>query len=210
MSAADVIVCRAGATTLAEMAAAGRAAMLCRCRPPPTITSARTPRRCRAAGAAEVLEQRELTGGRAGRAHPRAAGDDEPRRADVAAARKRCARPDAARVIVDRVARASRTTGEGHARRRVMLGRTRRIHFVGIGGIGMSGIAELLANLGYDGQRIGREGVGRDRSGWRRWACASSAATRAEHVGDADVVVVSSAVRPTTRRSSRRVRAASR
>ena len=30
-----------------------------------------------------------------------------------------------------------------------MLGRTQRIHFVGIGGIGMSGIAELLANLGY-------------------------------------------------------------
>ena len=27
---------------------------------------------------------------------------------------------------------------------------TRRIHFVGIGGIGMSGIAELLANLGYE------------------------------------------------------------
>ena len=30
-----------------------------------------------------------------------------------------------------------------------MLGRTRTIHIVGIGGIGMSGIAELLANLGY-------------------------------------------------------------
>ena len=30
-----------------------------------------------------------------------------------------------------------------------MLGRTRRVHFVGIGGIGMSGIAELLVNLGY-------------------------------------------------------------
>ena len=29
-------------------------------------------------------------------------------------------------------------------------GRTRRMHFVGIGGIGMSGIAELLANLGYE------------------------------------------------------------
>ena len=27
--------------------------------------------------------------------------------------------------------------------------KTRRVHFVGIGGIGMSGIAELLANLGY-------------------------------------------------------------
>ena len=32
----------------------------------------------------------------------------------------------------------------------MMLGRTRRIHFVGIGGIGMSGIAELLANLDYE------------------------------------------------------------
>ena len=29
-------------------------------------------------------------------------------------------------------------------------GKTRRIHFVGVGGIGMSGIAELLANLGYE------------------------------------------------------------
>ena len=31
-----------------------------------------------------------------------------------------------------------------------MLGRTKKIHFVGIGGIGMSGIAELLLNQGYD------------------------------------------------------------
>ena len=30
-----------------------------------------------------------------------------------------------------------------------VLGKTHRIHFVGIGGIGMSGIAELLTNLGY-------------------------------------------------------------
>ena len=30
-----------------------------------------------------------------------------------------------------------------------MLGRTRHIHFVGIGGSGMCGIAELLVNLGY-------------------------------------------------------------
>ena len=29
------------------------------------------------------------------------------------------------------------------------LGRIRRIHFVGIGGVGMSGIAEVLINLGY-------------------------------------------------------------
>ena len=51
-----------------------------------------------------------------------------------------------------------------------MLGRTRRVHFVGIGGIGMSGIAELLANLGYVGDGLGREAVGDDRSALRRWA----------------------------------------
>lgn len=31
-----------------------------------------------------------------------------------------------------------------------MLGRTKKIHFVGIGGIGMSGIAELLMNQGFE------------------------------------------------------------
>src|SRR5881296_2791800 len=30
-----------------------------------------------------------------------------------------------------------------------MYGRTRRIHFIGIGGVGMSGIAEVLLNMGY-------------------------------------------------------------
>src|SRR5947207_15187698 len=30
-----------------------------------------------------------------------------------------------------------------------VLGKTRSVHFIGIGGIGMSGIAELLASLGY-------------------------------------------------------------
>ena len=43
MKAAQVIVCRAGATTLAEITAAGRGACSFRCRRPPTITSARTP-----------------------------------------------------------------------------------------------------------------------------------------------------------------------
>jgi UDP-N-acetylmuramate--alanine ligase len=75
-----------------------------------------------------------------------------------------------------------------------MLGHTRRIHFVGIGGIGMSGIAELLANLGY-------EVSGSD-------AKSSEITDRLSHlgvevhtghakqnVGDADVVVVSSAIR---------------
>jgi UDP-N-acetylmuramate--alanine ligase len=76
-----------------------------------------------------------------------------------------------------------------------MLGKTRRIHFVGIGGIGMSGIAELLVNLGYEvsGSDAKRSPL-TDR-------LASLGATMAighaaVNVGAADVVVYSSAVRP--------------
>ncbi|MGB3728324.1 MAG: Mur ligase domain-containing protein, partial [Thermodesulfobacteriota bacterium] len=39
-----------------------------------------------------------------------------------------------------------------------MYGKIKRIHFVGIGGIGMSGIAEVLINMGYEisGSDIGQ------------------------------------------------------
>ena len=77
-----------------------------------------------------------------------------------------------------------------------MLGRTRRIHFVGIGGSGMSGIAELLANLEYvvSGSDEKRSAV-TDR-------LASLGVTvhighASQHVGSADVVVISSAVKAT-------------
>ena len=76
-----------------------------------------------------------------------------------------------------------------------MLGNTRRVHFIGIGGIGMSGIAELLANLGYvvSGSDEKRSAV------TERLATLGvhvSYGHDAAHVGEADVVVVSSAVRP--------------
>ena len=76
-----------------------------------------------------------------------------------------------------------------------MLGRTQRVHFVGIGGIGMSGIAELLANLGYavsGSDRKASEVTERLQGLGVRVAEGHDAA----HVGDADVVVYSSAVRP--------------
>ena len=40
-----------------------------------------------------------------------------------------------------------------------MKHKVRRIHFVGIGGAGMSGIAEVLVNLGYQVSEIGRAHV---------------------------------------------------
>ena len=76
-----------------------------------------------------------------------------------------------------------------------MLGRTQRVHFVGIGGIGMSGIAELLSNLGYavsGSDQKPSEVTARLQTLGVRVAAGHDAA----HVGDADVVVYSSAVRP--------------
>jgi UDP-N-acetylmuramate--alanine ligase len=77
----------------------------------------------------------------------------------------------------------------------MVLGRTQRVHFVGIGGIGMSGIAELLSNLGYavsGSDQKASDVTARLESLGVRVALGHDAA----HVGDADVVVYSSAVRP--------------
>jgi UDP-N-acetylmuramate--alanine ligase len=73
--------------------------------------------------------------------------------------------------------------------------KVRRIHFVGIGGAGMSGIAEVLATLGYE-----VSGSDLAESAATRRLAALGVKVRIGHdaaqVADADVVVVSSAVRP--------------
>jgi UDP-N-acetylmuramate--alanine ligase len=75
-----------------------------------------------------------------------------------------------------------------------VLGRAKRIHFIGVGGIGMSGIAELLANLGYHVS-------GSDLHGSEITERLASLGVRVAHghdsgnLGDAEVVVFSSAVR---------------
>lgn len=69
-----------------------------------------------------------------------------------------------------------------------------RVHFVGIGGIGMSGIAEVLLNLGYQvsGSDLKESEI------TRRLASLGArchAGHREENVAEVDVVVVSSAVK---------------
>jgi len=74
-----------------------------------------------------------------------------------------------------------------------MYGRIRRIHLVGIGGSGMSGIAEVLLNLGYpvSGSDMKEsEPVARLRSLGARIFVGH----RAEQVAGADVVVASTAI----------------
>jgi UDP-N-acetylmuramate--alanine ligase len=69
------------------------------------------------------------------------------------------------------------------------------IHFIGIGGIGMSGIAEVMATLNYkvqgsdisDNYNVAR---------LRKHGIAVSIGHAAQNIGDAQVVVISSAVKP--------------
>jgi UDP-N-acetylmuramate--alanine ligase len=74
-----------------------------------------------------------------------------------------------------------------------MLGKTRHIHFVGIGGIGMSGIAEILLDLGF-----AVSGSDLERSPITERLAARGAKIRIGHaarnVASCDVVVVTSAV----------------
>ena len=73
------------------------------------------------------------------------------------------------------------------------MGKTRTIHFVGIGGVGMGGIAEVLLNLGYSvqGSDIKANKVtGRLTS----LGAGISLGHRSTNLGEADVVVVSSAI----------------
>ena len=75
-----------------------------------------------------------------------------------------------------------------------MKHKVKRVHFVGIGGAGMSGIAEVLLNLGFDvsGSDLS------DNAVTQRMKALGANVTKghaAEHVTNVDAVVVSSAVK---------------
>ena len=76
-----------------------------------------------------------------------------------------------------------------------MMRKTRHIHFVGVGGIGMSGIAEVLLKLGYtvSGSDLAASEMTRRL---QSMGAAIFHEHEAAHIDGADVVVVSSAVRP--------------
>ena len=75
----------------------------------------------------------------------------------------------------------------------MMFGKIRHIHFVGIGGIGMSGIAEVLANLGYQvsGSDLKESPV---TQRLKSLGIRVTLGHEASHIVGAQVVVISSAV----------------
>jgi len=76
-----------------------------------------------------------------------------------------------------------------------MFAKIQRVHFVGIGGIGMSGIAEVLLNLGYkvSGSDLKSSSITQRLAGL---GATIFEGHRAENVPGAEVVVTSSAISP--------------
>ena len=102
MTRADFVVARAGATTLSELAAAGRPAILV---PLPTASDDHQRKNAEVIardGGAEVIDQQQLTGEKLAQRIVALAADPA-RRQRMGAAIQRFARPDAAARIADRV-----------------------------------------------------------------------------------------------------------
>jgi UDP-N-acetylmuramate--alanine ligase len=87
----------------------------------------------------------------------------------------------------------SRSLRTDAANRPQGMGRVRRVHFVGAGGAGMGGIAEVLHNLGYEvsGSDLGENAVTRRLAGM---GVRIHIGHDPANLGECDAVVVSSAV----------------
>lgn len=102
MRLADLVVARAGASTLAELTVLGRASLLV---PLPSAADDHQRKNARvlaAAGACEVIEQQELSGERLAQVLV-ALASDRPRRVRMAAAARALGKPDAAARVADRI-----------------------------------------------------------------------------------------------------------
>ena len=140
LAASDLVLARAGGS-IAEITAAGRPAVLV---PYPHATAdhqASNAHWMADAGAAVVMPDDQLTPARLARE----VGDllaDKPHLERMTAAARALARPDAAARVADQVLDTGGSPAEPWA--------GRRLHFVGIGGAGMSGLALVAARLGAE------------------------------------------------------------
>ena len=172
-AAADLVVSRSGATTVAELAVCGKRAVLI---PFPFAADNHQEYNARtlaARGAAEVIVQKDLTPETLAELIKKYAGQERQSRAPAW-----------------RIRRRRRLRGSV----RTMFKRIKHIHFVGIGGIGMSGIAEVLLNLGYkvSGSDM-KESDTTERL--RKLGGEIAIGHRAENITSPHVVVISSAVK---------------
>ena len=214
---AHLFIGRAGASTIAELTAVGRPAILV---PLPIATDdhqAANAREIVKAGGARSIRQHKFTAKELAKQIQAMAQHPETL-ATAAHAAWNCGRPEGGerprrpgrklRRLADpgrdpgRPTRAPPKRQRGAGRRRGDGGRAMKgvgtdigtIHFVGIGGIGMSGIAEVMHNLGYSVQGSDlAEGASVERL--RKRGIKVMIGHDAANLGDAAVVVTSTAVK---------------
>ncbi len=190
LKTAHLLICRAGGSTVAELHG-GRA-------PGDPGAARRRHRRradrqcpqpgrppCRLAAPRTRLHRACLD-------RPSDAPVERPRRPRNRRFRRPCARPADRSNAARRPRRPSRTGGSAMRALPLNIG---TIHFVGIGGIGMSGIAEILRNLGYSVQGSDVADSGNTQR-LRQLGIPVKIGHAAENLELAQVVVVSSAIRP--------------
>ena len=181
---ADLVICRAGALTVAELAAAGVASILI---PFPFAVDDHQTRNARflsSHGAAILLPQSELSAEKLARLL-KDLGDKEtgPRKTAGNGA-------EGARIGQGRCGAGSCTSMRGVGG---MKHKVKHLHFVGIGGAGMSGIAEVLLNLGFQvsGSDLGKNAATRRL---KQLGATVYLGHAEQNLTDADAVVVSTAV----------------
>jgi UDP-N-acetylmuramate--alanine ligase len=144
LAASDLVLARAGGSVF-ELAAAGRPAVLV---PFPFASAAHQDANARwmaEAGAAVVVPDGELDAGRL-RTEVETLLADRGRLEEMARAARTLARPDAAGAIARELLAAGEAERTSAGSGRAWEGR--RLHFVGIGGAGMSGLALAAVHLG--------------------------------------------------------------
>jgi hypothetical protein len=204
---AHLFIGRSGASTIAELTAVGRPAILV---PLPIATDdhqAANAREMVASGGARSIRQEKFTAVELAKQIQALAQRPETL-ANAAHCAWNCGHPNAAADLADLVegfggaplmdvirvgARLSRRC-QGAGGMKGVGTDIGTIHFVGIGGIGMSGIAEVMANLGYtvQGSDIAEGYV---VEGLRSRGIKVMIGHAAENLGDAAVVVTSTAVK---------------
>jgi hypothetical protein len=173
-------ICRAGASTVTELAAVGAAALFV---PFPHAVDDHQTTNARFlvdAGGGWLVQQRDLTP-EAGRT---AAGVDR------ATALRKAGRP---RMQWPKTSATDEMVQRLRGARESMKHAIKHIHFVGVGGSGMSGIAEVLRNLGYtiSGSDLSDSATLRRLQGLGIQTCVGHAAA---NIAGADAVVTSTAV----------------
>jgi hypothetical protein len=180
---ADLVLCRGGAITVAELAAVGVAAIIV---PLPWRDRRRAERERGVSRRGRRGAEDSPSGAHTGEAcrghrviHAREAARDGYRRSQARPHRCRGARGGCVRRL----------------RTRTMKHKVKRVHFVGIGGAGMSGIAEVLVTQGYrvSGSDLAASPVTERLA---RLGVAISAGHSATTSPGADAVVVSTAIAP--------------